>query len=125
MEFECHCVRLGLQVEIIRDAGATEPGLGVFCNASNKEIVLGFAALGPFNIKFVKSKFDLPGFCREYPLAILVVWIFAGISWRFQSINSVITIWVHFNIHWTVTSITWRSCCSCSSCSRCCCGGGG
>jgi len=44
VELEGHFVVLGHQLEILRDTGATEPGLSVFCNTSNKEIVLGFAA---------------------------------------------------------------------------------
>jgi len=60
MEFQSHCICLRLQVKILRDAGATEPSLCIFCNTSNKKIILGFAALRPFYIEFVKQHFNLP-----------------------------------------------------------------
>jgi len=123
MEFQSHCLCLGLQVEILWYAGATEPGLCILCYTPNPKIVLRFAALGPFYIELVKEHFNLPCCCRESPFAILVIWVLARISRGFQCINSVI-IWVQVNSHWAVTSIA--RCCSGSgsSCGGCCCSGG-
>lgn len=88
VELEGHFVVFGHQLEILGDTGATEPGLGVFFNTSNKEIVLGFAAAGPFHIELVKEELYASRFCREYPGAVLVMGIFARISWRFKCVNS-------------------------------------
>jgi len=88
VELNCHFLLLRFQrFKSRRNRGSTEPGLRVLGDAAHKQVVFCLAGVGPLDIELVQHHLYLSRSCLQDPLAIFVVWIFAGIVWAFQGDN--------------------------------------
>lgn len=78
-KFQDHCVFLWCQAEVGRNLWSTQGSLGVFLDRSTDlQVVLGTACAG-LDVELVEHQVELSTLGSDDPLALLVIWVFAGV----------------------------------------------